>query len=297
MGFHATDTLADRPQPMPGRTRFAWNRHQEKTATPSKNRVWDFFATFTTSVWKFVAQPVEPHQENPPTSTFSASGALYYGFRYISPQLGSWISRDPIGERGGINIYGFVCNETLSWVDSLGLAAASLVPCKCDEQKIDQLGAQMSQQALLIQKVNARPDPFFLGKTYLLEYGGRICCPAKGGDPYATPAVEGDFRMPDDSINKGPNGKPTMGEALAGPKTQCKKGDIAVRIFHVHTSSKVFSVGDIGYAKSSGLPTFLASPLDPSAPPLMVDQNGNQYTVDPATGVRTIISTTSGAKP
>jgi hypothetical protein len=38
---------------------------------------------------------------------------------------GRWPSRDPIGERGGVNLYGFVGNEPLVWVDLLGLNAAA----------------------------------------------------------------------------------------------------------------------------------------------------------------------------
>ncbi|MGE9269547.1 MAG: RHS repeat-associated core domain-containing protein, partial [Verrucomicrobiales bacterium] len=47
---------------------------------------------------------------------------LYYGFRYYDPEMGRWASRDPIGERGGLNLYGFVGNGSVNWVDVLGLA-------------------------------------------------------------------------------------------------------------------------------------------------------------------------------
>ncbi len=33
-----------------------------------------------------------------------------YGFRYYEPVTGRWPSRDPIEERGGVNLYGFVGN-------------------------------------------------------------------------------------------------------------------------------------------------------------------------------------------
>ena len=46
----------------------------------------------------------------------------YYGYRYYDPTTGRWPSRDPIGERGGINMYGFVGNDAVSWIDALGLA-------------------------------------------------------------------------------------------------------------------------------------------------------------------------------
>ena len=34
-----------------------------------------------------------------------------YGFRYYIPVGGRWASRDPIGEEGGVNLYGFVGNR------------------------------------------------------------------------------------------------------------------------------------------------------------------------------------------
>ncbi len=46
---------------------------------------------------------------------------LYYGFRYYVPETGRWLSRDPIGERGGLNLYAFVGNDGVNWVDSFGL--------------------------------------------------------------------------------------------------------------------------------------------------------------------------------
>lgn len=33
---------------------------------------------------------------------------LYYGVRYLKTSTGGWLSRDPIGEKGGLNLYGFV---------------------------------------------------------------------------------------------------------------------------------------------------------------------------------------------
>ena len=44
----------------------------------------------------------------------------YYGYRQYSPQTGRWLSRDPIGENGGLNLYGFVFNNPNKWNDYLG---------------------------------------------------------------------------------------------------------------------------------------------------------------------------------
>jgi RHS repeat-associated protein len=44
----------------------------------------------------------------------------YYGHRYYSPTPGRWLSRDPIGEKGGINLYEFGRNNSVSKVDPDG---------------------------------------------------------------------------------------------------------------------------------------------------------------------------------
>lgn len=45
---------------------------------------------------------------------------LYYGFRYYSPFLGRFFGRDPIGEEGGLHLYGFVGNDAVNRVDIKG---------------------------------------------------------------------------------------------------------------------------------------------------------------------------------
>jgi RHS repeat-associated protein len=45
----------------------------------------------------------------------------YYAYRWYDPFTGRWPSRDPIGERGGVNLYGFVKNNAITITDLLGL--------------------------------------------------------------------------------------------------------------------------------------------------------------------------------
>ena len=45
---------------------------------------------------------------------------LYYGYRYYNASTGRWLSRDPIAEQGGLNLYGFVCSNPLGYYDYLG---------------------------------------------------------------------------------------------------------------------------------------------------------------------------------
>lgn len=48
----------------------------------------------------------------------------YYGYRFYSPTLMRWLNRDPIEESGGLNLYGFVGNSSLSDTDLLGRSSA-----------------------------------------------------------------------------------------------------------------------------------------------------------------------------
>lgn len=50
----------------------------------------------------------------------------YYGYRYYSPVIGRWLSRDPIEESGGSNLYGFVANSPVDLVDLYGLVFRTL---------------------------------------------------------------------------------------------------------------------------------------------------------------------------
>jgi len=48
-------------------------------------------------------------------------GLIYFGYRYYNPETGRWLNRDPIEEKGGINLYCFVNSEPIRFRDPLGL--------------------------------------------------------------------------------------------------------------------------------------------------------------------------------
>jgi RHS repeat-associated protein len=49
------------------------------------------------------------------------TGLYYYRARYYSPELQRFISKDPIGLLGGINLYSYVANNPINWIDPSGL--------------------------------------------------------------------------------------------------------------------------------------------------------------------------------
>jgi len=60
------------------------------------------------------------------------NGFYYYGLRYYNPGTGRWLSRDPIEEQGGLNLYGMAGNNAVNQIDFLGLC-----PCKVNKFKIN----------------------------------------------------------------------------------------------------------------------------------------------------------------
>jgi RHS repeat-associated protein len=54
------------------------------------------------------------------------TGLYYYGARYYNASTGKWPSRDPIGEKGGPNLYAFVRNDSIGKIDRLGTNATDL---------------------------------------------------------------------------------------------------------------------------------------------------------------------------
>jgi len=55
------------------------------------------------------------------------TGLSYYGYRFYAPVIERWLNRDPLGEAGGVNLYGFVLNDPVNSVDPEGLWVVPVV--------------------------------------------------------------------------------------------------------------------------------------------------------------------------
>jgi RHS repeat-associated protein len=58
-----------------------------------------------------------------------ASGMLFRRNRYYDPATGRWTQEDPIGFRGGLNLYGFVGGDPINFSDPYGLIEGERGPC------------------------------------------------------------------------------------------------------------------------------------------------------------------------
>ena len=131
MGFHATE-VCELPAIRTGRLRNHRAHHRAtlrasvpgKPTPTRKNRVWDFFGTFTKCAGNFASQPVASVSETSLTLAITVSGVRYYGYRYYSPGLGRWISRDPAEENGrSLGLYVIAGNNLNDFVDTDGRAS------------------------------------------------------------------------------------------------------------------------------------------------------------------------------
>ena len=69
--------------------------------------------------------------------------AIGYWGRMYDPNLQRWIQRDPIGEQGGINLYQFVNDDPLDYIDPFGLSDRDIrVIVKLSQQFIQDLNQQ-----------------------------------------------------------------------------------------------------------------------------------------------------------
>ncbi|WP_311769452.1 RHS repeat-associated core domain-containing protein, partial [Burkholderia stagnalis] len=58
------------------------------------------------------------------------TGLHYNRHRYYDPNTGRFISKDPIGLQGGINVFQYAPNP-ISWIDPLGLTSKTPPACGC----------------------------------------------------------------------------------------------------------------------------------------------------------------------
>ena len=195
--------------------------------------------------FRFSTKPVDP-----------VTGLYYYGYRWYDPLTGRWPSRDPIAERGGVNLYGFVGNDGIGRWDYVGLATFivngavtttdSGPKCDCDRAEIYKKIAEFSIIAYEKSKndyntlVPAHVKANKLSTATGREWGGRICCNRKTKEIVATGPDHSTTGPNGDGWNY-PNGKTPLGEEIwIGTEVnidvlpKCPEGTDEVGRYHTH---------------------------------------------------------------
>lgn len=91
--------------------------------------------------------------------TDEETGLVYYGYRYYSSGLGRWLSKDPIAEAGGLNIYSMLGNQPTLGIDYLG----------CAEVSVD-FTRTFTFNAKVLRKVSRDPKQGFAGVAPMEDF-------------------------------------------------------------------------------------------------------------------------------
>ncbi len=169
----------------------------------------------------------------------------YYGFRYYIPELGRWLNRDPIEEEGGENLYAFIYNNTMRYIDILGLSSFSILSEHCTRQQATDAGSTIAATRTASEG-NVR------------EYCGTICkrnSPSDGQKAFFVYGLKRGYTKEElqdyaDSKNKklGPRGnrdrKRITSKGGCNPRIGCPDGATVVGYYHSQPGGLEFSPSD-----------------------------------------------------
>ncbi len=149
------------------------------------------------------------------------TGLHYNRFRYYDPGTGRYISADPIGQAGGVNLYTYARNNPLYWIDFLGLAPGDLFRSP-DAAATDAIAWTAQNH-----------------DTSSQEYAGWVYSAGEDQYSYTEPIPGGD------------------GSADPGPTCE----DTAVASYHTHTDDggNTPSDNDWAFARGTGRPVYTGS--------------------------------------
>ena len=108
------------------------------------------------------------------------TGLVYYNYRYFSPELGRWISRDPIEEEGGFNLFVAMLNNPVNLLDDQGLITWWECSGYCASYHLKQmLNAILAIEALAaaaegIMEVPANVKKINMGIENMTSIGNKI---------------------------------------------------------------------------------------------------------------------------
>ena len=188
----------------------------------------------------------------------AALGVYDYGERMYSPELRRWLSRDPIGEEGGVNLYAMCGNDAVNGVDIFGLKgcdcplerALILLEIKVKDATKMTLSNPIEVDMNWDRKISKLP---YRVSVYR-EYGGYICCDEKTGQVSATGPFPGTFKYDVDGIERYTDRpfnlarygiQATMGNVFNDSSKKCPLHTTTLAFYHSHPPGNVnFSPDD-----------------------------------------------------
>jgi RHS repeat-associated protein len=98
------------------------------------------------------------------------TGLYYYGYRFYDPAMHRWLNRDPIEEKGGLNLYAFCGNDGVNGWDLLGLEPPGLNEFFTQEKAKYNISKQIEV------RVYCNPKRVFRGFKYVSQTDSQVSC-------------------------------------------------------------------------------------------------------------------------
>jgi RHS repeat-associated protein len=163
-------------------------------------------------------------------SSYDTKQVFYYGFRYYDPETGRWLSRDPIAENGGLNLYAYVGNNPINYWDRLGLAP----------------GDPFSSADCAAKDASPRLNDLLRNDPENREYGTTLYENSDGTFSYSEPYKNS--TGPSSEVTPQPDARPS-GTDLAG-------------YHHSHQTTGGFSGGDFANGYWDKVPVYMTDPSE-----------------------------------
>lgn len=101
-----------------------------------------------------------------------ATGLDLYHYRVYDSVQGRWLSRDPIGEAGGMNLYGFLGNAPVADADILGLTSLGLPPAVTQsEAYIYSESLRIAANQAALNFIKKHPQRLLTAVKHVLTFG------------------------------------------------------------------------------------------------------------------------------
>jgi hypothetical protein len=96
-----------------------------------------------------------------------------HAMRWYSPNTGRWFSRDPIEEKGGLNLYGFANNQCINQLDYLGMKVELEINLTRRTDPLRLTGGEAGKTTFDLGSIHITRTPCACPGRYKFKYDGK----------------------------------------------------------------------------------------------------------------------------
>lgn len=155
-----------------------------------------------------------------------ATGLIYYGYRYYAPWQQRWINPDPAGEVDGLNLYCFVGNSPVRYIDRNGWAGEDAIgpgqqQLEINVEEVSSTAVNRFQERFIVQSLeHAARRPVPPGASMLAPPPVAVAPPGEPPNEVLSPSLLHDFvQFVEGLIASGTDSRSILANEPAGTTT------------------------------------------------------------------------------